>query len=50
MNRPISRREHKYNEYKMSQYENAYLYQVTPKQHLMFNSWKSQVTLMLSWK
>ena len=34
----------------MSQYEDAYMYQGIPKQHLKFHSWKSWGTLRLSWK
>ena len=34
INRPRSRHRHKYSIYRVSQYENAYICQATPKQHL----------------
>ena len=34
----------------MSQYEDAYINQTTPKQHLKLNSWKNWATLRLNWK
>ena len=38
MNRPRSRHGHKYSKYKMSQYENAYMYEVMPNEDLKLNS------------
>ena len=38
INRSRSRHIHKYSKYKMSQYENAYIYQATLKQYLKLNS------------
>ena len=38
INRSRSRLIHKYSKYKMSQYENAYIYQATLKQYLKLNS------------
>ena len=37
-NRPSVRHGHIYSKYKMSHYENAYMYQAMPKQHLKLNS------------
>ena len=37
-NRPRSRYGHKYSNIKMSQYEDAYMNQATPKQRLKLNS------------
>ena len=37
-----SRHRHKYTKYfKISQYEDVYMYKATPKQHLKLSSWKS---------
>ena len=38
MNRPWSRHGHKYNKYKVSQYDDAYMLEGTTKQHLKLNS------------
>ena len=37
-NRPQSRHEHKFSKYKVSHYDNVYMDQATPKQHLKLNS------------
>ena len=38
INRPKSRRGQKYSGYKVSQYDNAYMYEIMTKQHLKLNS------------
>ena len=38
INRPRSRRGQKYSGYKVSQYDNAYMYEIMTKQHLKLNS------------
>ena len=38
ISRLTSRQGHNYSKYKMSQYGDAYMYYVTPKQHLKLNS------------
>ena len=40
INRPRSRHGHKYSKHRKSQYDGAYMYQATPKQHLKLNSCK----------
>ena len=37
MNSPRSRHGHKYNKYKVSQYDDAYMLEETTKQHLKLN-------------
>ena len=34
----------------MSQYDDAFMYQATPKQHFKLNSRENYATLRLSWK
>ena len=36
----MSRHEHKYSEYEMSQHENAYIYQATPNQRSIYEKVK----------
>ena len=38
MNRPSSSNGQKYSKYKVSHYDDAYMYYVTPKQHLKLRS------------
>ena len=41
INIPRSRHGHKYANYKISHYNNGYVYWATPKQYSKLNSWKS---------
>ena len=50
ISRPRSRQGHNYSKYKVSQYDDACMYWLIPKQHLKLNSWKVSATLRLSWK
>ena len=46
----VNRSKPRYSKYKKCQYDAAYMYLATPKQHLMINLWKSKATLRLVWK